>query len=306
MNVPGLTNLPIRVRICGGSHAGMERPENQDNFLIADLADVRTGKDEPHGGALRREDRQAKDIALDPAGLLLMVADGMGGAAAGRIASRMATAHVLESVGTCWLGERGPSPGKFVACLRAALVASNALIHEQSTMDLGYRGMGTTATLAGVLEEYMYLGQVGDSRAYVVRNGECSQLTRDQSFANVALDEGWMSEADLERSDHRNKILQALGPTPSVEPAFSFLHLRRGDVVVLCSDGLFRVVGDDEIARAAAADPLESCGALIDLANQRGGPDNITVVVARFDGDGLAAPGPDDVVGHQPLPTSLA
>jgi PPM family protein phosphatase len=152
-----------------------------------------------------------------------------------------------------------------------------------------------------VLDGYAYLAQVGDSRGYLVRNGTCTQLTRDQSMVQALVDAGTMTEEEAERSDRRNVILQALGTKAHVDVDLTFQALRRGDVLVLCSDGLTRVVRADEIAAHVrdVQDPQQSCDALVALANERGAPDNVTVVIARLGGDGLQPPMPDDHVGRR-------
>ena len=300
MTFPGRGGPPVLVRVCGASDPGMERPENQDSFIIADLSE---GPNVPSPGLRTSESSlETRQIELGSMGLLFMVADGMGGAAGGRVASRMATSHVLASIADNWLPERGPSPERFVSCLREAVRASNTLIHEQSTRHPAYEGMGTTATVAGILEDYLYLAQIGDSRAYLVREGQCTQLTWDQSFENYAVESGWMSPEEVQQSQHKNTILQALGPTPSVEVDLTFQHLRRGDLLVLCSDGLFRVVSEPEIASFSDSDVESACIALVETAMARGAPDNVTVLLARFEGEGLQVPSPGDAVGRQPVP----
>lgn len=302
MTVPGLDGPKIRIRIGAASDPGMERSENQDSFLIADLADLSENGNRDGQPGSDPSATRARDIDLSSMGALLMVADGMGGAAGGRVASKMATSHVLASVSARWASERGPSPERFVACIEEAVNASNTLIHEQSTMHPAYAGMGTTATVAGVYEDYLYLAQVGDSRAYLVRNRRCTQLTWDQSFENYAVESGWMSHEEVERSVHRNMIMQALGPSDSVDADLTFQHLRLDDVLVLCSDGLFRVVSEEEIAEATRDDVVAGCASLIEMARSRGAPDNVTVLLARFDGPGLHSPEDDDPIGRQPVP----
>ncbi len=300
MNLPHATGPRVSLRVCGASDPGMERSENQDSFLIADLSDP--GEAATLRPAGDPQAPQARDMEVGPKGVLLMVADGMGGAAGGRVASKMATNHVLAVIAERWTPERGPSPERFIECIEEAVRASNTLIHQQSAMHPSYSGMGTTATIGGVYEDYLYLAQIGDSRAYLVREGACTQLTSDQSFENYAVEHGWMSPEEARQSDHRNMILQALGPESSVEADLTFQQLRSEDVVVLCSDGLFRVVEEEEIARAATMDVAQGCGGLIGLARERGAPDNVTVLLARFRGDGLRPPSAGDPVGRQPLP----
>ena len=181
-------------------------------------------------------------------------------------------------------------PEAFVSRLRRALELANEEIHEQARRDDGLRGMGTTATLAGVLGGTVYFAQVGDSRGYLVRGGALARLTRDQSFVQDLIDSGVVDEEEA-KGIRDNRILQALGTAPSVLPEMTYHELRRGDVVLLCSDGLSRVVSDGEILNVVrgAGDCLAACERLIALANSRGGPDNITVLLARVDGEGLGA-----------------
>jgi len=168
------------------------------------------------------------------------------------------------------------------------------------------RGMGTTTTAAGVLNDHLYLTQVGDSRAYLIRGGQAHQITKDQSLMQRLVEAGELTEEEAAQSERRNIILQALGPDPKVKVDLTHQELRRGDVLVLCSDGLSGQVKKEEIARIVSTTPnlAAVCDKLIALANERGGPDNITVVAARFDGDGLrfSGGGQQEDVGHQVYP----
>ncbi len=278
----------------------MQRAENQDNFLVADL-----GVDPEANGAGTLlspavEGGASPDwtrVPLGPKGVLIVVADGMGGAAAGSVASKMATGWIHEELTARWSAERENTSRTFMTDLRAAVEATNSMVHQQSARYPQYRGMGTTVTAAGILDGFLFLAQVGDSRAYLVRDGVATQLTRDQSLVQELIDSGALTEADAETSQHRNVILQALGVLPDVKVDLTYQELRRGDTVVLCSDGLFRTVQREEIGEAAGADRADDvCQRLVSLANERGGPDNVTVVVARIDGPGLLPPGPDDFV----------
>jgi protein phosphatase len=160
--------------------------------------------------------------------------------------------------------------------------------------------MGTTVTAAGVYGHDLYLAQIGDSRAYLVRNGEAIQLTKDQSLMQRLVDAGELTEEEAEQSERRNIILQALGPDPRVKVDLTHQTLRRGDTLVLCSDGLSGLVRREEFSAMVAEHPElpDLCAALIDLANSRGGPDNITVVAAHFEGGGLPEPTEAEGVGY--------
>ena len=166
--------------------------------------------------------------------------------------------------------------------------------------------MGTTATVAGVLGDTVFVAQVGDSRAYLVRNGVGRQITKDQSLMQKLIEAGELTEEEAEQSERRNIILQALGPEATIKVDLTHQRVRRGDTLVLCSDGLSGQVRVDEIARIVneEKDLVAACKRMIDRANEMGGPDNITVIVARFDGEGLADPVEDDAVGHKTFPLS--
>lgn len=267
----------IVVSVCGRTHRGMVRKENQDSLLLVDLAR------EAAPGRASTADVGPVAFTLGAEGALLLVADGMGGRAGGARASAMATGAVREAM-------MGPALAReaFPARLRHALELANEAIHEESRRDDDLRGMGTTATLAGILGATVYFAQVGDSRGYLVRRAALARLTRDQSFVQDLIDSGVVDEEGA-RSIKDNRILQALGTARDVLPEMTYHDLRQGDVVLLCSDGLSRVVADDEILHVVrnAEDGLTMCERLITLANTRGGPDNITVLVARLEGDGL-------------------
>ncbi|GAC1682712.1 MAG: protein phosphatase 2C domain-containing protein [Gemmatimonadaceae bacterium] len=283
---------PVIVDVFGRTDVGRTREHNEDAFVVADLT-----QDNPSLLPAVRTHQ------VGERGSLFMVADGMGGAAAGEIASAMAVDVVLEELRMRWL--RGPQRDgeSFASAIRAAATAANGKIHLYAGEHPELRGMGTTATIAGILGDTLFVGQVGDSRAYIVRAGTIRQITKDQSLIQKLVEAGELTEADAEQSDRRNIILQALGPEAVVRVDLTHQQLRRGDVLVLCSDGLSGQVKKEEIAEVVAAEPDLSrvCRELIDRANAAGGPDNITVVAARFDGDGLEPPTATDAVGHQVL-----
>jgi serine/threonine protein phosphatase PrpC len=284
---------PVVVTARARTDLGRTRDHNEDAFLVADLTartvDLTNGG--PHGVGAR--------------GILFLVADGMGGAAAGELASSMAAdlifRHMLES----WTTESEVSAERFTQHLRAAVEQANERIHVYSREHPDVRGMGTTATVAGVLDSHLYLAQVGDSRAYLVRDGVATQLTKDQSLMQRLVDAGELTEEEAEHSERRNIILQALGPDAKIRVDLTFQSLHRGDTLVICSDGLSGQVKREEIPALLKTHPdLDAvCSQLIALANERGGPDNITVVAARFDGEGLPASNDTGDVGYNVYPT---
>jgi protein phosphatase len=272
------------------SDVGRTREHNEDAFVVADLA-----RGEPLSFDHIRSERASER------GTLFMVADGMGGAAAGEIASEMAVEVVLQQLRRRWRDATTVEPVAFVATLKAATEVANATIHHYAADHPELRGMGTTATIAGLLGDTLYLAQVGDSRAYLVRDGVAIQITKDQSLMQKLIEAGEITVEEAEMSDRRNIILQALGPEPHVKIDLTHQRVRRDDVLVLCSDGLSGLVKPEQIARAVteAANPELAAERLVDLANSSGGPDNITVVIARFDGTVLESPAPVDEVGHR-------
>jgi protein phosphatase len=287
----------IRVDVCGRTDVGRTREHNEDAYLVADV-----------GGASPLPDGRASGYDAGGRGLLFMVADGMGGAAAGEIASEMAVSTVLETLAGRWQNGATVDPSAFATALREAGEEANRRIHACAVEHPEYRGMGTTATIAGLLGDTLYLAQVGDSRAYLVRSGTARQITKDQSLLQRLVEAGEMTAEEAEKSERRNIILQALGPEANVVIDLTHQQVRRGDVLLLCSDGLSGLVRDEQIAQvvAEAADMCEVCDRLIAAANQNGGPDNITVVAVRFEGEGLPVANEADAVGHQRYPDASA
>ena len=289
-----MTARPVEVSVFAKTDLGRTRDHNEDTFLVADLS---TGE-----ASLMP---QVQHHTIGPRGSLFMVADGMGGAAAGELASQMAAESIHDYMSQVWAGDPEPSPERFATRMREAVEHANAALYRYASEHTEVRGMGTTVTAAGVYGGELFLAQIGDSRGYLIRSGEAIQLTRDQSLMQRLVDAGEMTEEEAERSERRNIILQALGPDPRVKVDLSWQELRRGDTLVLCSDGLSGIVRRDEIARAVASEPdlVRLCASLIDTANGRGGPDNITVVTVRFDGEGLPEPGGAADVGYRTYPT---
>ena len=284
-----MSSTPLRISVFGKTDLGQTREHNEDTFLVADLS---TGK-----ASLMPDVREHE---LGPRGSLFMVADGMGGAAAGELASSMAADTIYRHMSTAWTADPDLSPERFAFRIREAVELANAELFRYASEHPEVRGMGTTVTVAGVFANDLYLAQIGDSRGYLIRGGRASQLTRDQSLMQRLVDAGELTEEEAEHSERRNIILQALGPDSRVRVDLSRQALRRGDLLLMCSDGLSGLVRRDEIAAVAKpdADLADICGDLIDLANARGGPDNITVVAARFEGDGLPQPDESDVGYH--------
>lgn len=280
----------IVVHVFGRTDVGRTREHNEDAFVVADLT--------TDNATLQPE---VRTHTVGERGTLFMVADGMGGAAAGEIASAMATDVVLAELRRGWLIAERRDADTFALSLKAATEAANARIHQYAVDHPEHRGMGTTATIAGLLGDKLILAQVGDSRAYLIRDGVARQLTKDQSLIQKLVEAGELTPEEAEQSERRNIILQALGPEANIKTDLTVQLLRKGDVLVLCSDGLSGLVKPDQISEAVKTTPdlTALCKRLIDLANEAGGPDNITVVAARFEGTGLDAAATDDAVGHR-------
>jgi serine/threonine protein phosphatase PrpC len=229
-----------------------------------------------------------------PRGPLFVVCDGMGGVAGGEVASQLA-------VDVVWREMRGSPPtyerSVFARHLRRAIRSAHRQVIDEAQARPELRGMGTTVSAAGLAGAALLIAQVGDSRAYIERSGALTQVTRDQSVVSALVHAGRLSEMEARLSEKRSLILQALGSGPDVDVAISLVELRRGDRLLLCSDGLHGPINDDALRHVLVGQPdLDGAArALLALARQAGAPDNVTAVLARFGGDRLPLPtGPDD------------
>lgn len=288
----------IRVAVCARTDTGVRRSENQDRYLVANLTEVDREAPLMEGGADGDRAPWPSEFVLGPRGALFLVADGMGGAAAGATASALASRTIFQVMARLWGSERTVVPRRFAEHLVAAVEQASRLIRDRAESDLALSGMGTTATAVGVLDGILYLAQVGDSRAYLIRGAEGTQLTRDQSVVQTMREAGTLTEEEAQNSPHTNLILQALGTSPEIEVDLTYQELRRGDVLLVCSDGLSGPVRRSEMSEIVAGTPdlAGACEALVELARSRGGPDNITAVLARFRGEGLELPDAEDLV----------
>lgn len=270
------------VHVFGRTDVGRTREHNEDTFAVADLT--------AFNATLQPE---VRTHVCGPRGSLFMVADGMGGAAAGEVASQMAVETMLSELDARWRGAQATDSETFAHALKASTETANARIHAYAAAHPENRGMGTTATIAGLLGDTLFLCQVGDSRGYIVRNGTAIQITKDQSLMQKLIEAGELTPEEAEVSERRNIILQALGPEARIKVDLTSQQVMRGDVLILCSDGLSGQVRANEIAEVVRSEPdlVAVCKKLIDLANESGGPDNITVIAARFEGEGLMTTG---------------
>ncbi|HJU18571.1 MAG TPA: Stp1/IreP family PP2C-type Ser/Thr phosphatase [Stellaceae bacterium] len=235
------------------SHTGLVRDNNEDAvaYVLPDATGPAAGR-----------------------GALAIVADGMGGHAAGEVASRIAA----ETVRRLYYELGGPPPD----VLRTALAAANKAIYQRSATDPACAGMGTTCTVLALRGGNAYLAHIGDSRAYLLRDGALRQISEDHSLVAQLVRDGALSAEEAARSPQRHVILRALGTEPTAEPAVwaQGLPLRPGDAFVLCSDGLTDLVDDRTLAGIVGRlPPCEACEALIAAALAAGGTDNVSVGV---------------------------
>lgn len=233
----------------------------------------------------QNEDRHAWWLSeSDPGHAVIVVADGMGGARAGEVASQLTVDHVLE-------GARALGSAPTVEGLRAVIEGANRTVHDDSIAHPDRRGMGTTCTVVVVSGAHAWFAHVGDSRAYVVREGAIQQITRDHSLVAQLVEFNHLTPEEAKSDPRRNVVTRSVGVAPTVEVDGGEAVLRPGDTLLVSTDGLHGLVDDAELAAAASADLGRGCRELIELAKIRGGHDNITLVLARLaeSGDGRAS-----------------
>jgi len=264
----------ITVQVAASTDVGSVREHNEDCFILADLT---TGKRDAR--AIRR---------VGPAGILFGVCDGMGGAAAGEVASLITVEILVKRMAKT---PSYSSLDRFAGSLSSAVIEAGEAIRRNVQVNPSRKGMGTTCTAVAVRGDTLFVGQVGDSRAYVFRSGVLTQITKDQSLVGQLIELGQLNPEEAENFGASNVILQAVGSTKDLCVELTSLRLQRGDRVLVCSDGLHGLVPDDAIASVLAHRSVDAASKrLIELANLAGGKDNITVVVVEFEGRGLQSP----------------
>jgi protein phosphatase len=225
---------------------------------------------------------------------LFVLSDGMGGEAHGEVASALAVETLAayctadkEDSGVTLLGTADESWGEKTRRLQNGVYQANLKIYESAKKNTEQRGMGATLTAAWINGTKLSIAHVGDSRAYLLRNGVLQQLTNDHSLVAEQVRRGIITQQQAEESDMQSVLLRALGAHPEVEVDVDETELFPRDVLLLCSDGLTRMVTEPEIAGTLQAqnDPQAAATRLVELANERGGMDNITVIVARLEED---------------------
>lgn len=264
----------MRFHLAARTDVGLTRSHNEDAYLCWDLL----------SGELIGEEYEAP---LDESGhaYALAVSDGMGGARSGEIASRTA----LESLRsyaekTFRPAEPGRGDGGLTSWLVRGVTEANRTVHRESEADVTLRGMGATLTVVTLVHGRWVVAHVGDSRAYLFRENRLRQLTMDHTHVQELVATGRITSDEARTDDRRNLLMQAIGPADSVEVDDLDVAALPGDRILLCSDGLHGVVGDEEIIAvlSGGAGPPAQCRRLIEMANAGGGSDNITVVVAHL------------------------
>ena len=282
------------VEVHATSHIGRVRKGNEDNFLVLDIAGQKSWTGSQEDGEFIIE---SQHFTVDENGVVMAVSDGMGGALAGEVASTMAVDTVStklldpDTSGTELAQE--DSDHKLISRLYDATVFANHLIHEQGRTDPQYQGMGATFTGIGITPSAADVIQVGDSRAYLLRNNTIYQVTKDQSLVQQLIDAQQISPEEAETHTLKNVILQALGAQNEIYPVSARIAPCRDDVFLLCSDGLSNKITAAEIQQLLIDnfdDLKNACAGLVKKANENGGEDNITVIITKFAGEDLPAP----------------
>jgi len=271
----------VAVSFCGLTDPGKVRDKNEDHFLIARLAksmEIRATSLSHDGHAPFSEEE----------GYLLVVADGMGGAAAGERASALAVESIESFVQNTlkWFLHLGRREERVLFDeLRESLQRADRTLFERAQSNPALYGMGTTLTMAYSVADDLYIVHAGDSRAYLFRDGQLDQITSDHTVVQALVDAGMISAEEARHHQRRHVVTNVLGgPSEGVYAEIHKIEVRDGDVLVFCSDGLVEPVPDDQIARVLAEqpDPQDAARSLLQLALDGGGPDNVTIVVARY------------------------
>ena len=284
-----MRSLPTRVAIAARTDLGPNRDRQEDYFLVAAL-----------GAGARREPPVFEGTLESDAGIALAALDAMGGSCSGEQAAILSAETIPAHLGAA------PLPEGDAACeerVRGALIAANHAIDAYTAAHLRYRGMACAATLAWITGDRLHLAQAGDTRAYVLRAGRLTQVTRDDTLVNDAAALG--VPADQLAELPRNVIVRVVGMGETFAASSSTVRLCAGDVILLCSDGLHAAVDAVHIERTLRelGDLGEACLSLVNQALGTGVRDNLTVIVARPEGDSLRPPGPGDVLASaQPEP----
>ncbi len=283
----------ITVSVFGLSDIGRVRKNNEDCFVVCDLS---TGEMNP----------VLSEHPLGSRGLLMLVADGMGGETCGEVASNLCAEVIPERLIESLRSPHDSNVTDLSRHLQKAVESANRAVFQKAQCEQLCHGMGTTATAAALVGDRLVVAQVGDSRAYVVRNGQMFQLTRDQTFLNYLADLGAPLPPEPEKDSRRSILTQAVGTSETLNVKLTSARLRSEDTVLLCSDGLYSMVKPAEVLEILknGDTPRSKCKELIDAANASGGADNVTVIVAEVSGPGLPPADPNAPVELGPSGSS--
>lgn len=274
----------MKIAFAALTDVGLVRQNNEDSYLVLDLGGGRRHIPPPASGEGRAE--------TDRGGLLLAVADGMGGALAGEVAARMAVEALAETAkGLDAAADDEAARDLLVETIRRA----NESIYEASQANPAHRGMGTTLTVALIRNGRIHFFQVGDSKGFIGRSGKLHQMTKAHSLIDQLVDDNVITAEDAEQlQGGKNIILRALGAEATVKIDYSEGPLNEGDTVVLCSDGLHSLIKNRELEDlvSGSADVGKLCEDLVREARDRGAPDNITVVIVSVLDAGAKPPAP--------------
>ncbi|HKC47127.1 MAG TPA: protein phosphatase 2C domain-containing protein [Gemmatimonadales bacterium] len=283
---PGAKPRDDELDLFGLTHAGKVRPENQDHFLLCTV----------HPQAVIHATSLPDPEKLSARGqrlaTVMLVADGVGGSAAGREASQLAAETIMRYVTSTlrsYPAMGSQNDEEFLSALRTAALEADATVRTaaaeraQATGRLSSKSMATTLTLALAVWPWLYVVQVGDSRCYFFWNGDLQQVTRDQTMAQDLVDKGALPADRAAQSPFSHVLASSIGGPETVPEVTRIDVTKRGCVILLCTDGLTKHVSDPEIAAQLGAmqSAEQVCHALLDLALERGGSDNITVLAAR-------------------------
>lgn len=246
-------------------------------MIVSALSDI---------GSMREKNEDSMYASVDENLPLYIVADGMGGHNAGDIASHMAI-QIIKEAFTLNI-ESLDSPRKIKKFIKAALEKANEIIYEKSLNEVDCEGMGTTVVLGYYFNNKFYIGHVGDSRAYILINGELNQITEDHTLVNELIKKGSITKTQALHHPQRNLITRALGTSVDIEIDINVVDFNRGDTLLLCSDGLYNMLDKVTILEALKDGPLEDgVRSMVQMANRNGGKDNITIIAIKLNNEVL-------------------
>ncbi len=266
-----MSNNLIFSNVAGCTDVGLSRANNEDAFIMADLSMGRTLPDTFH-----------ISHRLGENSLLLVVSDGVGGANGGEIASELTVLAIKDALMKL---PREISP---YDRLVAAVEEANHIVWSERKNNTALKNMAATVTAVLIEGNEVYVAEVGDSRAYLIRKNNIKQVTTDQSFVNYLVQQGVIKPEQAARHPRKNVVLQSIGNKDAVKVAVSMFQLKAHDALLLCTDGLSNYLRSDELCQISSSlSPENACWRLVQIAKERGGQDNITLILAKFHGDSL-------------------